>query len=193
MPRCFHYTGPLRGQSLAPVEFPFDRLDERPLIYASLGTIQNKRIEVFDTIAAACASLPIQLVIAHGGAISKEDANKLQGKPLVVDYAPQFEVIQRASLVITHGGLNTTLDALSHGVPMVVIPFVHEQPAIARRVEWTGTGEVVRSKQLERDFLRAAIEKVLGNSEYRAAALRLKVSCDQAGGVTRTPIQYSEL
>lgn len=182
---CFHYTGPLRGQSLVPAEFPFDLLDRRPLIYASLGTIQNKRIEVFYNIAAACAPLPVQLVIAHGGALSPPNANKLQGKPLIVSYAPQLDVIQRASLVITHGGLNTTLDALSHGVPMVVIPFVHEQPAIARRVEWTGTGEIVWSKQLSVVSLKAAIERVLGNPEYKAAALRLKASCDQAGGAIK--------
>lgn len=175
----------MRGQSHAKTEFPFARLNGRPLIYASLGTIQNKRIEVFHTIAAACASLPVQLVIAHGGALSKEAANQLPGSPLVVSYAPQLEVIQRASLVITHGGLNTTLDALSCGVPMIVIPFVHEQPAIARRVEWTGTGEIVWSKQLSADRLRTAIELVLLNSEYQAAALRLKASCDEAGGATK--------
>jgi zeaxanthin glucosyltransferase len=185
LPNCFHYTGPLREHFITSVEFPFESLDGRPLIYASLGTIQNKRTEVFHTIAAACASLPVQLVIAHGGALSEEIANQLPGAPLVVNYAPQLEVIQRASLVITHGGLNTTLDALICGVPMVVIPFVHEQPAIARRVEWTGSGEIVWPKQLNTDCLREAIERVLGNPKYLAIALCLKESYNQDCGVTK--------
>ena len=185
LPDCFHYTGPLRENSINTTEFPFEELDERPLVYASLGTIQNRRVEVFQTIAAACTLIPVQLVIAHGGTLSQSAIDQLPGKPLVVSYAPQLEVIRRASLVITHGGLNTTLDALSSGVPMVVIPFVHEQPAIARRVEWTGTGKIVWFKQLNPQSLRAAIEHVLGNSDYKAAALRLKTSCDRAGGVTR--------
>ncbi|WP_017314909.1 glycosyltransferase [Mastigocladopsis repens] len=185
LPDCFHYTGPLRGRSLVPTEFPFDRLDERPLVYASLGTIQNRRVEVFQTIAAACADLPVQLVIAHGGTLSADVVNQLPGDPLVVSYAPQIEVIRRANLVITHGGLNTTLDALAYGVPLVVIPFVHEQPAIACRVQWTGTGEIVWSNQLTTERLRATIERVLGNPAYQTAALRLKASCEQAGGVTK--------
>ncbi|GAB1540371.1 hypothetical protein NUACC21_30400 [Scytonema sp. NUACC21] len=99
LPKSFHYTGPLRGRSVVKAEFPFDRLDGRPLIYASLGTIQNRRLDIFQIIAAACADLNVQLVIAHGGVLPSEVSEKLPGSPLVVEYAPQLEVIRHASLV----------------------------------------------------------------------------------------------
>ena len=43
LPGCFHYVGPLHDAADRPqVPFPYDRLDGRPLVYASLGTIQNR-------------------------------------------------------------------------------------------------------------------------------------------------------
>jgi len=39
--------------------------------------------------------------------------------PLVVEYAPQLELLAKARLTITHAGLNTVLDSLSNGVPLV--------------------------------------------------------------------------
>ena len=69
-------------------------------------------------------------------------AVRLPGDPLVVRYAPQLEVLSRARLTLTHAGLNTVLDSIQCGVPMVAVPLTYEQPAIARRVEWTGAGIV---------------------------------------------------
>ncbi|MEH2214536.1 glycosyltransferase [Nostoc sp.] len=68
---------------------------------------------VFRCIAAACAELDVQLVIAHGGGIRKEIVRSLPGSPLVVEYAPQPDIMAKASLTITHAGMNTTLDSLS--------------------------------------------------------------------------------
>ena len=83
----------------------------------------------------------MQLVISHGGGLTEAQASSLPGSPLAVRYAPQEELLARAQLTLTHAGLNTVLDSLTHGVPMVAVPITYEQPAIARRVEWHGCGE----------------------------------------------------
>src|SRR5262249_4370127 len=67
LPRSFHYVGPLRGAPHREIEFPWDRLDGRPLVYASLGTLQNSREPLFRCFAEACRDLEVQLVISHGG------------------------------------------------------------------------------------------------------------------------------
>lgn len=87
------------------VEFPFDKLNGKPLIYASMGTLQNRLQYVFEYIAEACAELEAQLVISLGGSAVPETLPKLHGTPLVVKFAPQLELLQKASLVITHAGL----------------------------------------------------------------------------------------
>ncbi len=184
-PEYFHYTGPFRNSSPQTVSFPFERLTGQPTIYASLGSIQNTKYEVFHDIASACLSLDVQLVIAHGGGMNVEAVQKLPGSPLVVEYAPQLEVLAKASLTITHGGLNTVLDSLSHGVPLVAIPITYEQPGTGARIRWTGTGEVVPLSHLDIPKLRTAIQRVLTEDSYLKNALRLKQAIAQAGGVKR--------
>jgi zeaxanthin glucosyltransferase len=83
-----------------------------------MGTIQNRLLEVFSTIASACEGLDAQLVIDLGGGAAPESLPKLPGNPIVVGYAPQLELLQKATLTITHAGMNTTLESLINGVPM---------------------------------------------------------------------------
>ena len=54
LPPQFHYAGPLRGASSVASPFPWEKLDGRPLVYASLGTLQNSRFPVFRCFAEAC-------------------------------------------------------------------------------------------------------------------------------------------
>ena len=185
LPSTFHYVGPLRGAPLQPVPFPWERLDGRPLVYASLGTLQNSRAPVFRCFAEACLGLGVQLVISHGGGLRQDEVVSLPGNPLVVGYAPQLDLLARAQATLTHAGLNTVLDSLANGVPLVTVPITYEQPAIARRVAWTGTGESIAFDRLDADRLRALLEAVLGDARYRQAAGRMARSTAEAGGIRR--------
>ena len=129
--------------------------------------------------------LNVQLVIAHAGGLTDADAAKLPGNPVVVRYAPQLDVLARARLTITHGGLNTVLDSLASGVPLVTIPLTYEQPAIARRVEWTGAGQSISVRALDPSGLARTVQAVLERPKYRDAAQRLRTVIMAAGGVAR--------
>jgi zeaxanthin glucosyltransferase len=185
LPPHVHYLGPFLdnctgGQS---PPFPFDRLDGRPLIYASLGTLQSGAMEYFQRIAEACAPLTSQLVIATG--LFEGEMPPFTGDPIAVKYAPQMELLSRASLTITHAGLNTTMQSLYFGVPMVAIPMTHDQPAIAARIHWTGSGLVIPPKQATVPRLRQSIERVMAEPSFRAAADRLRAAIVRSGGVER--------
>jgi len=186
LPACFHFTGPLsQPASREPAPFPWERLTGQPLIYASLGTIQNRQLGMFETIAAACRTLDAQLVIALGGGCAPEALPALPGAPLVVGFAPQLELLQRAALTITHAGLNTVLESLAQGVPMVAIPIANDQPGVAARVAWSGSGAVVPRRRLTERRLRRAIDSVLADGSYRANAARLRQDIQGSGGVQR--------
>ena len=185
LPDNFHYVGPLRRAVPQPIAFPWERLDVRSLVYASLGTLQNTREPVFRCFAEACRGFDVQLVISHGGGLTAEQAANLPGQPLVVPYAPQVDLLARARLTITHAGLNTVLDSLTHGVPLVTVPITYEQPAIARRVEWTGSGRVVSLRSLTAPVLAAAVRRVLDDPAYQTAAQRVALGIGDAGGVSR--------
>ena len=185
LPPTFHYVGPVRGASTKKIPFPWERLDSRPLVYASLGTLQNSRLDVFRAFADACAGLSVQLVITHGGGLDEASAATLPREAIVVSYAPQLELLKRATLTLTHAGLNTVLDTLSCGVPMVAIPITYEQPAIAERVRRCGAGEMLDLDKLTAATLRPLIEKVLDTSSYAGHARTMAAHIAKARGVMR--------
>jgi MGT family glycosyltransferase len=186
LPPHFHFTGPYHNPALRkPVSFPYEQLTGKPLIYASMGTIQNRLLEVFQTIASACEGLDAQLVIDLGGGATPESLPNLPGNPIVVGYAPQLELLQKATLTITHAGMNTTLESLSNGVPMVAIPVANDQPGVAARIAYTGVGEVVSLKELSVAKTRSAIQKVLTQESYKQRAVEMQGAIARSGGVKR--------
>lgn len=185
LPPCFHYTGPWRNSQAKDIPFPYDKLNGKPLIYASLGTLQIQKYEIFHCIATACQDLDVQLVISHGGGMTSAEAEALPGSPLVVHYAPQTELFGLVKLVITHGGLNTVLDALSQGVPLLALPIAFEQPAIAARIRWLGVGDFLPLRDLNPQRLQQRILEVLGESSYRYQALESQKAIAASGGVDK--------
>lgn len=186
LPRSFHFTGPFIDAAARPeVPFPWHQLDGRPLVYASLGTLQNQLPAVFRMIAEACAGLNVQLVMALGGGLQPEQLGKLAGDPLVFPYVPQPQLLDRAALMITHAGMNSTLECLASGVPMVAIPITHDQPTIARRIEWTKTGRMIALQELTVQRLQDVIHKVMTNPVYRDAVTRLQQAIREADGLNR--------
>jgi zeaxanthin glucosyltransferase len=186
LPRQVRFVGPLRlPNGYPPVPFPWERLDGRQLIYASLGTLQNRIAGTFRMIAAACDGLEVQLVISTGRGVPVAALGNLPGRPVVVPYAPQLELLHRAALAVTHAGLNTTLDALSSGIPMVAIPVTNEQPGIAARIAWLGAGETLMLSRATPKRLRSVISRVLSDPSYAAAARRIRDSIQVGGGAPR--------
>lgn len=139
-----------------------------------MATLQNRQDFIFQTIAAACAGLDVQLVISLGSRDQNADAlaATFAGTPIVVPFAPQLALLRRAALSITHAGLNAALESLSHGLPMVAIPITNDQPGVASRLDWLGVAEVVQPGKLSATRLRAAIEKVLKIRSCRKNARR---------------------
>jgi MGT family glycosyltransferase len=127
----------------------------------------------------------VQLVIALGGGCAPDDLPFLPGDPLMLGFAPQLELLRRASLTITHAGMNTVLESLAEGVPMVAIPIANDQPGMGARLAWSGSGAVVPLKRLSVPRLRAAIERVLQKPDYRANARRLQTAIRRSGDVSR--------
>jgi UDP:flavonoid glycosyltransferase YjiC (YdhE family) len=174
-PAYVHYTGPFVDHQQRPaVPFPWERLDGRPLIYASLGTMQNGSGAIFRAIAQACGALPVQLVVSLGGGLSPDRLGELPGSPIVVSYAPQLELVKKAAAVITHAGLNTVLESLAESVPLICIPLGNDQPGVAARVAARGAGVVVSRRKLTAKRLGSALSAILTNPVYRESAAKLR-------------------
>ncbi len=148
-----------------------------------MGTISNGIDRAFRLIAEACNNFDVQVVLSLGGNLDPEQVGPLAGSPLVVRYAPQLELMRRAALTITHAGMNTTLESLAQGVPLVAIPVTADQPGVAARIAASGSGAVVPFQKLTFDRLRIAIGKVLEDPSYRAAARRIQMEIRKCDGL----------
>jgi zeaxanthin glucosyltransferase len=112
----------------------------------------------------------MQVVLSVGRNINPGELGPFPSNAIVVSIAPQIELLKRAALCITHAGLNTTLEALAEGVPMVAIPVGYDQPGVAARIAYHGVGEFVELGNLTVRHLSELIVKVTANPSYRDKA-----------------------
>mmetsp|Transcript_18065 Transcript_18065/g.49224 ORF Transcript_18065/g.49224 Transcript_18065/m.49224 type:complete len:372 (-) Transcript_18065:359-1474(-) len=129
----FLYTSPwYESNRDSAIEFPWDKLDGRPLLYVSLGTTQNRIEKIYKNLVQACRGLDsVQLVLALGRENASLDVDCLPKGAIVVGYAPQLQLLQKASAIVSHCGLNTALEAISYGLPIVAVPLTNDQPGVA--------------------------------------------------------------
>ncbi len=140
-----------------------------------MGTLQNGLDTVFHQIGEAVGTRPgLQLVLSIGSSVNPAQIRSLPANAIVVQKAPQIELLKRAALCITHAGLNTTLEPLTQGVPMVAIPVTNDQPGVAARIAYTKTGAVIPLKEMTIPRLASLIDEVLSNPEYGDNANQLK-------------------
>jgi zeaxanthin glucosyltransferase len=186
-PPQFHYTGPFHdGRGRIESDFPWDRLTGEPLIYASMGTLQNGLESVFSTIAEAVGRRRgMQLVLSIGPTLDPQQVQSLPANSIVVSDAPQVELLRRSTLCITHAGLNTTLESLAQGIPMVAIPVSMDQPGVAARIAYTKTGAYVPLQEMTAPRLSLLIKEVLSNPEYRQNAKKMKQAIVQTNGLEK--------
>jgi MGT family glycosyltransferase len=101
-----------------------------------------------------------------GNSISLDDLGTIPPNAIVVSKAPQIELLKRAALCITHAGVNTTLEALAQGVPMVAIPIGFDQPGVAARIAYHRVGEFVEVENLTVERLTDLMHRVRRNPSY---------------------------
>jgi zeaxanthin glucosyltransferase len=202
-PKQFHYAGPFHdGKGRPDFPFPWDQLTGEPIVYASMGTVQNGNPDLFSTIAAAVSKHQgLQLVLAIGNILRPEQIGSVPNNAIVVNNAPQLELLKKASVCITHAGFNTVLEALTHGVPQIAIPVTNDQPGVAARIADKKTGKTTFLDGLDESNLSALLDEVINNHVYRdnsrsiqkAIAMKngLSVAADlleRAFGLTPQPI-----
>ena len=97
-------------------------------------------------------------------------------------FLPHDPIVQRAAVVVCHGGMGITQRALLNSVPPVIVPFGRDQHEVARRVEHAGAGVSLRPKKLSPGRLRQAVEEARGRAN---GALRIAEAFREAGGDVR--------
>ena len=188
-PAHLHHVGPLRPRGQAAAAWPPEWAPPsgRPFVFASLGTLQGGRFGLLRRIARACHAEGASLLLAHCDRLDAAQAEALQraGAIWVTGFAPQQEAIARADVVVTHAGLNTVMDALAAGKPMLLLPIAFDQPGVAARVVHAGAGVRVLPLLASVAALRRGLRALLSDPSYAQRARALGEHVRAAGGTPR--------
>jgi len=181
----FKFIGPcIVPRPQAPM-FPFESLGGKPLIYISLGTVFNDQATFYRKCFEAFANGPCQVALSVGSQVKMESLGSVPSNFIVRNRVPQLEVLQRAALFVTHGGMNSVSEALYDNVPLVVIPQSVDQPFIAKRVARLGAGLSLSPHRVTVPRLRGVVEEILANPSFARAAAEVGESLRTAGGFVR--------
>jgi UDP:flavonoid glycosyltransferase YjiC (YdhE family) len=149
-------------------------LPDRPVVYATMGTVFNRLGSILETIVAGLRDEPITLIVTTG---RDQDPAAFGPQPPHVHlerYVPQSLLFPRCDLVVTHGGTGTVMSALNHGLPLVIAPVFSDQPDNARRCEQLGVAKVIAPGDRTPEAFRDAVRAVLRDPSLRRNAEGLR-------------------
>lgn len=176
----FKFLGPSVYERQAE-EFEYQKGD-RKLVYISLGTVLKGAVSFFQNCIEAFRGESVDVIISVG---KQFDIRKLKNVPENVRiYAsvPQLEVLKVADVFITHGGMNSVSEALVYGVPMVVIPFVSDQPVNALCIEKLGVGKRVEYFDVNQKVLKDRVFSVMMDEEMKENIKQVQKLITEAPG-----------
>ncbi|MFI0447506.1 macrolide family glycosyltransferase [Actinomadura sp. 6N118] len=181
--QSYRFVGPSLGARPPDPSFPADRL-KAPVLYASLGTVINSGPRLLRAFATALAPLGGTVVLSTGP-IDPAALGPLPANVLARRFVPQPEVLARAAMFVTHGGMNSVSEATHAGVPMLVVPHGADQPLVARRVAELGAGLSIRVQDATAKSVNSLARRLLNEPHFRDAAATLQIVQREAGGYLR--------
>jgi len=171
---------PLTTHHMRPV--PFDQSGNEtlpawveglpnPIVYATLGTTTiNRRPNIFHAILQGLRDEPLNLILTVG---RDQDPMNFGPQPTNVHierYIPQSLLFPRCQAVISHAGSGTTIEAMIHELPMVLIPLAADQPENAERCAALGIACVIDSDSITPEIVRANMLTILQDPAYQQKA-----------------------
>jgi MGT family glycosyltransferase len=134
--------------------------DDRPLVVVSFGTFLSARSDVLARVAAALHRVDARVAIATGTA-APEALGELPDDWLVRPVLPQVALLERAALLVTHGGNNSVTEALTYGVPLLVLPFSTDQFDAAAAIEEHAAGVALDPNRAPRPLIAGSARGLL--------------------------------
>lgn len=145
---------------------------ENPLVYCSFGTqglSYQERMKTISMVVECFCSFPdLDLLVSVGGPTDSNMFEHLPPNIFLQETVNQLHALQQASLFITHGGLGSIKESILARVPMIVVPFRHDQPMNAVRICHHELGTALLGHSWSVTDLRALVSTTMANNTVRS-------------------------
>ncbi|MBH8599153.1 MULTISPECIES: macrolide family glycosyltransferase [unclassified Thermoactinomyces] len=178
----FRFIGGPESVLEEKIDFPFDRLEGKKVVFISLGTaFNNANPNLYDVFFNAFKE-DLETVVVIAAYNTDVSRFAIPDNFIVRHYVPQREILKYTDVAVTHGGLNTTSDLVYQQIPFVVIPIGGDQPYMAGRFASLGASITLDKDTLTPEILRQALDLVSTAPEYRVNLGKIKRWFEEAGG-----------
>jgi len=152
-----------------------DALPDRPTVHVTLGTTFNQSPGTFQAILDALGTEELNVIVTVGRSMDPQQFRPHPDHIKIAQYIPQTLLLPHCDAILFHGGYNSMLSALWHGLPMAIIPMgAGDQLPNAQRCAELGVAALVEGQPPEPEAIREAVRSVLEQPEYRARARQLE-------------------
>lgn len=177
----FIFIGPPIYDRKEKIDFPFEKLTDKKVVYISLGTVFNDtNNNLYDIFFKTFADTDAVVVMtAYNIDISKFN---IPQNFIVKNYVPQSKILKYTAVAITNAGVNSISDLIYNNIPFVAIPIGADQPYQAARASELGAAISLDKDKLTPEILKAAVEKVQSDPNYLESIEKIGNSFREAGG-----------
>lgn len=159
-----------------------------PIIYISFGTVMELyssydsfALSTYRMFFEAFKNEPVKVVLSADETLFEKD--EIPDNFIVRKWVPQLQVLSKASLFITHGGMNSTMEAILKEVPMLVVPIFGDQIKIAHIVKQLGLGDCMHGTHMTADKIKSIAFEILNNPDKTKAVHEFKLQMKQSMNV----------
>lgn len=177
----FKFIGPPVYDRKENLDFPFEKLEGKKVIYISLGTVFNNfNSKLYDVFFKSFSNTDDVIVMAAYNVDLSQF--HIPSNFIIRNYVPQSEILKYTDIAITHAGMNSISDLIYNNVPFVSIPIGADQPYMAGRASELGATISLDKYKLTPEILEDSVKKVLTDPSYLENIKNISSSFREAGG-----------
>ncbi len=151
-------------------------------LYISLGGRHPDDIDVCRLCLKTFDGGDWRAVMSTGDGVDPESLAPAPRNFHVAPHVEQLKILSEADVFISQGGLNSVMESLFYGVPLVVLPATREQRLTARRVRDLGLGVVLERDGLTGEDLRQAALTASSDPGMRSRVHEMRLIMRDCGG-----------
>jgi MGT family glycosyltransferase len=164
------------------VDFPWDWIDDKPIVYLTMGTIFPSK-KIIDMVIKASADAPWKLIVSVGKNLNiTENWPVIPKNVLIRNWVYHPELFKKTNLIVCHGGSNTVEEALMSGLPILSIPQQFDHFETAQRVVEAGAGLRIDPSKVTVTGIRSAISELLKEASYRENSRKVGADFSKCDG-----------